>query len=191
VFLILDLSGRRKPDSVFLHNGGGGHSAFHNGLGAVIGSKNLKVFVAIKGKQTVGVRDPDMLKARAKEMLELAKRAPRYKWGTGGGFSNQHELGTLPIKSYTTNIFSEHEKTNGQYMRTHYKIRFRPCYRCAITHVKEVTVTEDPYTGFLGEESEYEQMAAFGPQIGNTYLGVVVMLSNEVDYLGMDCNETG
>jgi len=34
-------------------------------------------------------------------------------------------------------------------------------------------------------------MAAFGPQIGNTDLGAVVMLSNEVDALGMDSNETG
>jgi aldehyde:ferredoxin oxidoreductase len=52
-----------------------------------------------------------------------------------------------------------------------------------------VTVTEGPYEGFVGEEPEYEQMAAWGPQIGNTDLGAVVMLTREVDRLGMDCNE--
>jgi len=55
--------------------------------------------------------------------------------------------------------------------------------------VKHVTVTEGPYTGFVGEEPEYEQLAAWGPQIGNSDLGAVVMLTREVDGLGLDCNE--
>jgi len=50
-------------------------------------------------------------------------------------------------------------------------------------------VTEGPYKGFVGEEPEYEQLAAWGPQIGNTDLGSVVMLTKEVDRLGMDCND--
>ena len=40
------------------------------------------------------------------------------------------------------------------------------------------------------EEPEYEQIAAWGPVIGNTDLGAVVMLAREVDRLGMDCNES-
>ena len=168
-----------------------GHSASHNGLGAVMGSKNLKAVVALRAKEHIEVFDPDLLKKNADKMVEFAKTFGRYKWGTGGGFSTQHKNGTLPVKNYTTNIFPEHEKMNGKYMRTHFKIRSRPCYKCAIAHVKEVTVTEGPYTGFVGEEPEYELMSAFSSQIGNTDLGGVVMLANEVDALGMDCNETG
>ena len=168
-----------------------GHSASHNGLGAVMGSKNLKAVAAFKSKTNFSVHDPERLKLRYEAMVEASKKLGRSKWGTGGGFSTQHEKGSLPVKNYTTNIFPEHEKMNGQYMRTHFKIRSRPCYKCAIAHVKEVTVTEGPYTGFVGEEPEYELLAAFGPQIGNTDLGAVVMLANEVDTLGMDCNETG
>ena len=171
--------------------GDDGHAAAHNGLGAVMGSKNLKAVVAYKSKKNFNVYDPDLLKIKANEMVESAKALPRSKWGTGGSFSTQLSNGMLPVKNYTTNLFPEHEKMNGQYMRTHFKIRSRPCLKCSIAHVKEVTVTEGPYTGFVGEEPEYEAMAAFGPQIGNTDLGGVVMLSNEVDTLGMDCNETG
>ncbi|RJQ50245.1 MAG: aldehyde ferredoxin oxidoreductase, partial [Desulfobacteraceae bacterium] len=164
--------------------GDGGHAAAHNGLGAVMGSKNLKAVAAFKSSKQIGVYDPDLLKVKGEEMVALAKTQGRYKWGTGGGFSNLHKSGSLPVKNYTTNLFPEHEKMNGQYMRTHFKIRSRPCYKCAVAHVKEVTVTEGPYAGFVGEEPEYEQMAAFGPQIGNTDLGAVVMLANEVDALG-------
>jgi len=171
--------------------GDGGHAAAHNGLGAVMGAKNLKAVVAFKSKPDFTVHDPDLLKEKTDALVAFAKTRGTYTWGTGGGFSARHQDGSLPVKNYTTNIFPEHEKMNGQYMRTHFKIRSRPCYKCAIAHVKEVTVTEGPYTGFVGEEPEYELLAAFGPQIGNTDLGGVVVLANEVDALGMDCNETG
>jgi aldehyde:ferredoxin oxidoreductase len=173
--------------------GDGGHAAAHNGLGAVMGSKNLKAVVACRSKHNIGVYNPALLTIKAAEMLDFAKTWPGsiYKWGTGGIFSNVHEKGAMPVKNYTTNIFPQHEGMSGQYLRTHFKIRPRPCYRCSFAHVKEVTVTEGPYTGYVGEEPEYEMLAAWGPQIGNTDLGAAVMLSNEVDALGMDCNETG
>lgn len=167
-----------------------GHLAAHNGLGTIMGSKNLKAVVTYRGKRNFEIKNPELLKEKNEAMFEHAKGfGPFYQWGTGGGFSALYGIGCLPVKNYTTNIFPEHERMNGQYMRTHFEIRPKPCYMCRIAHVKEVTVTEGPYKGFVGEEPEYEQLAAWGPQISNTDLGAVVMLSYEVDRLGMDCNE--
>lgn len=169
-----------------------GHVVAHGGIGAVMGSKNLKAVVAHKGsgKANFEIFDPKALKEVNDRMFEFAKTfGPFYQWGTGGGFSAIYGQGALPVKNYTTNIFPEHEKMNGQYMRTHYKVKAMPCYRCRVAHVKEVEVTEGPYKGFVGEEPEYEQLAAWGPQIGNTELGATVMLTKEVDRLGLDCNE--
>jgi aldehyde:ferredoxin oxidoreductase len=167
-----------------------GHVAAHNGVGAVMGSKNLKAVVAHKGRRNFAIHDAERLKLKNRELFEFAKNfGVFYKWGTGGGFSTIYAMGALPVKNYTTNLYPEHEKMNGQYMREHFKVRSAPCYQCGIAHVKEVTVTEGPYTGFQGEEPEYEQLAAWGPQIGNTDLGAVVMLVREVDKLGLDCNE--
>jgi aldehyde:ferredoxin oxidoreductase len=167
-----------------------GHVVAHNGMGAVMGSKNLKAVVAYSGKRNFEVHDPEGLKKKNAELFEFAKTfGTIYEWGSGGGFSSLYAMGALPVKNYTTNIYPEHEKMSGRYMRTHFKLRSVPCYQCRIAHVKEVTVTEGPYTGFVGEEPEYELLAAWGPQIGNTELGAVVMLTKEVDKLGMDCNE--
>jgi len=167
-----------------------GHVVAHNGLGAVMGSKNLKAVVAFRGPRNFPIKDPALLKEKNEAVFEFAKNfGPFYQWGTGGGFSALYGIGCLPVKNYTTNIYPEHERMNGQYMRTHFQIRSMPCYMCRIAHVKEVTVTEGPYQGFVGEEPEYEQLAAWGPQIGNTDLGAVVMLTREVDRLGLDCNE--
>ncbi|HET6494429.1 MAG TPA: aldehyde ferredoxin oxidoreductase C-terminal domain-containing protein [Thermoleophilia bacterium] len=170
--------------------GDGGHLAAHNGLGAVMGAKNLKAVVAHRGKLNFPIHDGERLKVANLAMFEHAKGFGHvYQWGTGGGFSAVHEGGRLPVRNYTTSIFPEHERMNGQYMRAHFETRSMPCYKCRFAHVKEVTVTEGPYEGFVGEEPEYEQLAAWGPQIGNTDLGAVVMLTREVDRLGMDCNE--
>ena len=167
-----------------------GHLAAHNGLGAVMGSKNLKAVVVYRGKRNFKIKDPERLKESNEALFEFAKGfGPFYQWGTGGGFSALYGIGCLPVKNYTTDIYPEHERMNGQYMRTHFEVRPKPCYMCRIAHVKEVTVTEGPYKGFAGEEPEFELLAAWGPQIGNTDLGAVVMLSNEVDRLGLDCNE--
>lgn len=169
-----------------------GHVVAHNGMGAVMGSKNLKAVVAHKGKMrpTFKIADQAALKAVDDEMFEFAKGfGVIYQWGTGGGFSPTLAVGALPVKNLTTNLFPEHEKMGGQYMRTHYKVKPMPCYHCRVAHVKEVEVTEGPYKGFVGEEPEYEQLAAWGPQIGNTELGATVMLTKEVDTLGLDCNE--
>jgi aldehyde:ferredoxin oxidoreductase len=52
-------------------------------------------------------------------------------------------------------------------------------------------VTEGPYTGFVGEEPEYEGLSAMSSVIGQTDPGATVMLGNLVDRLGMDINESG
>jgi aldehyde:ferredoxin oxidoreductase len=52
-------------------------------------------------------------------------------------------------------------------------------------------VTEGPYAGYVGEEPDYEQWASWGSVIGQTDPGAAVVLSNEVDDLGMDTNESG
>jgi aldehyde:ferredoxin oxidoreductase len=52
-------------------------------------------------------------------------------------------------------------------------------------------VTEGPYKGTKGEEPEYEALAAMGPLIYQKDPGAAVMLSNLVDDLGLDVNESG
>ena len=167
-----------------------GHVAAHGGAGAVMGSKNLKAVVAYRGNSNFEIANPVALKEANRELFEYAKSWGPFKdYGTAGIFSAVYGAGALPVKNLTEHLFPEHEKMNGQYSRSHYKFKHKPCYKCAIAHVVEVTVTEGPYKGLVWEEPEYESIASFGPNIGNTDLGAVVMLTREVDRLGMDCTE--
>ena len=73
--------------------GDGGHAASHNGLGAVMGSKNLKAVVALKAKPQFSVLDADLLRTKTAEMVENGEESKLYMWGTGGNFSNTYNAG--------------------------------------------------------------------------------------------------
>jgi len=171
-----------------------GHVASKNGCGCVMGSKRLKAVAIARSKGSIPVFDKDFLSEKSKALDQNAKEnrgGQLYKWGTGGGFSNHARAGSLPTRNYSTNIFPEHEQVAGQYIRTHFEHRPKPCWTCRLGHTKYMKVTEGKYAGFEGEEPEYECLAAWGPVIGNTDPGATVMLSDLTDRLGMDVNESG
>ena len=174
--------------------GDGGHVAAHNGLGAVMGSKNLKAIAVHHGSLRPPIKDAARLSALAKELLEDAKNFNNgllYKWGTNNVFPRAVKAGFLPIKNYTTNVIEDYEKLLPDYTRTHFEIKPRPCWACGLHHVHHVRVTEGPYEGLEGEEPEFECVNAWGPLTGNSDPGAVVMLSNLTDELGLDVNESG
>lgn len=171
-----------------------GHICSKNGCGCVMGSKRLKAIAIPRIRRPVPVHDKTLLSEKSKALYRSAKEAGGgrlYKWGTGGGFSVHAQAGSLPVRNYTTSLFPEHEQINAEYIRTNFEYHSVPCWACKLAHVKHMKVTKGPYAGVEGEEPEYECMAAWGPLIGNTEPGAMVMLSNVNDRLGMDVNEAG
>jgi aldehyde:ferredoxin oxidoreductase len=143
--------------------GDGTHTVSKNGLGAVLASKNIKAIAICRGKNKPQIWNEGLLKNISKELHEKAltyRGGVLHHWGTNGGFSILHEIGQLPVKNYTTNLFPEHEKMNGEYVRTRFeKTGQNPCFNCGIHHNLIFRVTEGPYKGFVAEEPEYEAFA--------------------------------
>jgi aldehyde:ferredoxin oxidoreductase len=169
-----------------------GHMCSKNGCGSVMGAKRLKAVAITRGQHSVPVHDKNLLREKAKALLQDAKAdkgGRLYKWGTGGTFSTHALAGSLPVRNYSTSVFPEHEKMNAEYVRGHFEHRDKPCWACSLLHTKFMKVTEGPYIGYEGEEPELECMAAWGPVIGNTDPGATVMLSDVTDRLGLDVNE--
>lgn len=170
-----------------------GHVAGHNGTGTVMGSKMLKAVVVERGKGAVKVANPELLAEKANALVENAiKLDPMLeKWGTAFIFPRIYRGGALPVKNYTTNIFPEPERFGGDVIRTKFKVTTTTCWACRMSHCRMTEVTEGPYKGFVGEEPEYEGLAAMSSVIGQNDPGTAIMLANQVDRLGMDINETG
>jgi aldehyde:ferredoxin oxidoreductase len=164
-----------------------GHSASHNGSGAIMGSKKLKAIVTVRGNSPITIKDVDRLKT-IKTNGGLATVGGVHRSLLSGG-------GTLPIKNYTTNIWPiEKElltKFSDKYIRTNFKSRPSPCWACSANHCNMMTIPEGVYKGDVVEEPEYEQMAAWGPVIDNRNAASAFMLSGLCDKLGFENNEAG
>lgn len=178
-----------------------GHVAGHNGTGAVMGSKRLKAIVAQRASGSVSVHDRQALTDVAKVLFNRIADDPVasegvYRWGTLRGVARGAQGGGwLPVKNYTTNVYNispeELEKWDGPYLQANYVSGRHNCWACRFNHCTIFTIPDGPYKGFVGEEPEYEQFAAFGPVIGNTDVAAAVVLANECDRLGFENNEMG
>ena len=172
-----------------------GHSASHNGSGAVMGSKKLKAIAVIRGRKQVLVKDVERLNAVANKFRESVN-IKDYRGTIGGVHRSQlGGAGSLPVKNYTTNVWDisgdRLEKFSEPYIRGHFEPKRNPCWGCPANHSTMMTISEGPYAGMEVEEPEYEQMAAWGPVIDNKDAASAVMLSGLNDRLGLENNEAG
>ena len=174
------------------------HAAGHNGVGAVMGSKKLKAFCAARGRGSVPVAAPEELAETVKTVWDMTRNTPAgqrlFNWGTGGDYeTGEHrvEVGTLPVKNYTTNLYPEAQIMTSQDSRERWSAKHSPCWACIQHHCHMITFTDGPYAGQTVEEPEYEMYAAWGPLIGNTDPAECLMLGHMCTRLGLESNEAG
>ncbi len=143
-----------------------GHTAAHDGVGAVMGAKKLKAIAVVRGKERPVFKDKEALSAIADQMHQSIVSDPAsrgiYEWGTLNAITERTIAGDgiIPVKNYTTNIFDidreKLEKFWGPYIRRQFKPIPSPCWACRMHHCHIMTLTEGPYKGYVGEEPEYE-----------------------------------
>jgi len=174
-----------------------GHVGGHNGTGAVMGAKRLKAIVVRRpGDASVPVHDAEALAKAAQEIFDRKNPEGPYRWGTLRGVAGGvNSYGWLPVKNYTTNLWDISDEAlaqwDGPYIQEHYSPRRHSCWACRYNHCTHMTVPDGPREGFIGEEPEYEQYAAFGPVIDNKDPREAFFLANQCDRLGFENNEMG
>jgi aldehyde:ferredoxin oxidoreductase len=160
------------------------------GMGAVMGSKNLKC-VAVRGAQKYQPFNREALTALAREGLEWRKidlgQQNFTKYGTSGGVTFQQEVGDLPTRNWSSGVFEDWKNLTGENMVETIMIHNDTCYGCAVRckRVVEVKPGEGKYTvdpAFGGPE--YETVATLGSYCGIGDL-VAVAKGNEL------CNDYG
>jgi aldehyde:ferredoxin oxidoreductase len=172
-----------------------GHVAASGGVGAVMGSKNLKAIV-VHGDRGVPIhpQDREPFLQCARQWRDEAKHTAMGKLvdqcGSLGFFTPYHSRGWVPVKNLTTNIFPKEKYFDGEYVRKKlHRMQPRSCHGCTFHHCHVVEVVRGPYKGTVGEEPEYEILAGFGPNWGIDEPGAVTMLNGLNDRLGMDAKE--
>jgi aldehyde:ferredoxin oxidoreductase len=171
-----------------------GHVAGHNGTGAVMGSKNLKMIVAERGNQRPPLHDGAKLAQAARTVVDyfhtdVGNRT--FLWGTSMTEEGNERRGALPVKNYQTSVFPAASEFMGAIYRPKWKVKRSPCWACPTSHLHTIEITDGPYQGFVGEEPEYEQWAAWSGVILNEDPAAALVLANETDRLGFENNECG
>jgi aldehyde:ferredoxin oxidoreductase len=174
-----------------------GHFASSGGSGAVMGSKKLKAIVVRRGKHKARIKEKETSRQIAKSWVKDFLRSPSGKvymsLGTAGNFLGTHwSRGGVPVRNCSTNIFPNPEDFDGANLYKHVlKIKEKKhCHRCPCNHNPIIEVfKEGPYKGLVTELPEYEDLAAWGPNIGNTDPAAAVYLTDYNDRLGLDVKE--
>lgn len=164
-------------------------AAGRGGMGAVMGSKNLKAIVAT-GSQAIGVANPDhldMIKDRVREKVTkngIEQALKTYGTAVLVNIINANHI--LPTRNFQSAIFPAADKVSGEEMSKTILKKRKGCYAC-IVQCGRVTEVD----GETGEGPEYESIWAFGPDCGIDDLPAIAKANNLCNELGLDTISTG
>jgi len=160
------------------------------GVGAVMGSKNLKAIVA-RGKDKPGIADTkifDFVNYEASKMVNASPRTSQGlpEFGTSVLVNLMNWYGVLPTNNFQLGEFAGADKISGERLRDEYLTKRGACWGCPIG-CKRNTKTERE----TGEGPEYETIYALGSSLGIDDFDAVIEANYLCNRLGMDTNSSG
>ncbi len=159
-------------------------AAGRGGVGAVMGSKNLKA-IAVKGTNKVSLFDESKTQEVSQAKVKILRDDPV----AGGGLPSYgsavlvniiNESGVLPVKNFQESYTDKADAISGESLAEHHLVRKSACYRCPIACGRVVKLADGTVVG----GPEYETIWAFGADCNVYDLDAI----NEANML---CNEYG
>lgn len=168
-----------------------GRAAGRCGMGAVMGSKNLKA-VVVGGSEKPELSDRRSVNALAREAVttingKLTSVALK-EYGTLFYMDMGMALGDVPARYYTKNVFPA-EKVSGQALRQRYTVMNYACQGCPIGCGREIRNSRPDLPRVDGPE--FETTAALGPLCLNFDLDTIVTANHMCNAFGVDTISTG
>ena len=170
-------------------------AAGRKGLGAVMGSKNLKA-IAVRGTGSIGVASKEKLRSASRKMKAAMKESavlyPEFsRTGTPSNVDNTCALGIFPAKNWSaTGEFTPVEQIGVEALETR-NVGREFCYGCPVGCSQLKLARTEPYTGILTEGPEFETMYSFGGQTGVDNMDAIIAADRLADELGLDTISAG
>jgi aldehyde:ferredoxin oxidoreductase len=162
-------------------------AAGRSGVGAVMGSKNVKAIV-VRGTQGVQIADFDNFKTGVRTAMDKLAAGPVTSeglptYGTAILVNIINECGILPTNNFQLNMFDNASKISGESIAENIMSRNKGCFACSIACARMTSIEDPKYAGH-GEGPEYETVELFGADCGIDDLAPIT----KANYL---CNEYG
>lgn len=165
-----------------------GRSGGRPGMGAVMGSKNLKAIV-IRGTRGVEVADRKKLEELARDANLALRNKPSYSFwmrqGTMATIQWSQANSVLPTRNFSEGVFELSKEVDGDAMER-LKVKQRGCPICPMICGNVIETHEG-----LESELDYENVAMLGPNIGLGDLRKVAALVRFADEAGLDAISLG
>ncbi|WFO75497.1 aldehyde ferredoxin oxidoreductase family protein [Desulfurococcaceae archaeon MEX13E-LK6-19] len=165
-----------------------GRSGGRPGIGAVMGSKNLKAIV-IKGSKEVPLADKKAFTELSRKAYEDILSKENYDFwrrqGTMATIEWAQTNSVLPTMNFREGIFDDYDKISGSYMEK-IKVEQRGCPYCNM-QCGNVILDEEKEKS----ELDYENVAMLGSNILIGSLEKVAVLNRLCDMLGIDTISMG
>jgi aldehyde:ferredoxin oxidoreductase len=166
--------------------------AGRTGLGAVMGSKNLKA-IACRGHQRLSLADPEAVRDLGRWIRDNVPVATKAlgEFGTARVIPGLNQAGGLPTRNFQLGYMDGADKISGQTMADTILVKRRSCFACPI-HCKREVKVDGPYAvdpRYGGPE--YETMAAIGSNCGIDNLEIAAKANELMGAYGLDSISCG
>ena len=183
----IGLAGEKLVRYAAVMQGGIEHArtAGRAGMGAVMGSKNLKA-IAVRGKDRPEYYDAKGFRDTVKSANASIKENSlgMSLLGTAGGVPNTERYGDLPLRNWRDGSWDKALDISGQRIQETIFERHTFCFACPIGCGKTVKIDDGPWAGTRGHGPEYETLGGFGGMLLNADL-------NSIAHINMLCNDYG
>jgi aldehyde:ferredoxin oxidoreductase len=164
-------------------------AAGRGGMGAVMGSKNLKA-IAVRGHKLPAVINGEYVKTLRQELVSRPHHLSAY--GTGGPEMMMHERdGDLPVRNQRDGLFPGVKSITGVAIKETVRVKMEGCFACNV-RCKKVVKFEEPYRcdpDYGGPE--YETLGALGSDCGVDDLKAVCKAGERCNALSLDTISAG
>ena len=172
-----------------------GRAAARTGIGAVMGSKNLKA-IGVKGSEDVTIADLQKFESAIVNIEEEISNDPdAHEWselGTPILVKRINDFnGALVTRNFQSGTFEDVDQISGERLKSEYVIRNDACFGCRIACGKTVAIRNGPFAGLVHKHPEFETIAMLGSNCGIGKLDVIIKATEVCDRLGLDVISTG
>ncbi|MDF1593959.1 MAG: aldehyde ferredoxin oxidoreductase family protein [Desulfobacterales bacterium] len=170
------------------------HAAGRTGMGAVMGSKKLKL-IAVKGDKAPEMAQREKILEMARVMTQNTKEKPTgfSIHGTGGAITNFAATGNLPVRNFQGGLFPGVKEISPQRMKEKgYWDKMESCFGCPVRCKKKLKSISAPWPvdpTYGGPE--YETLAALGSNCGIDNLEAVMKGHELCGRFGLDTISAG
>lgn len=169
-------------------------SAARSGMGAVMGSKNLKA-IAVRGTRGIKMADPGSIASISLKLHDRVRKNQFFpgihRFGTPGLVALVQPMGRFPTRNFRQGSFDGFDRISGEALREDHFSRDIACFACPLGCDKVYTVTNGEFAGTQNSSVEYETLNALGARVCNDNLPAVLKANEICDDLGMDTISAG